>query len=75
MKVKLTEYGAAAAGPIDLRREDDRGAALAARARLGDYDEGQHSLELMMDETLTQRTCAARTDQGATGSKLRLSDG
>lgn len=36
---KLTDYGAAAEAPITMTHEDDRGALLASRARLGDYDE------------------------------------
>lgn len=39
VKVKLTEFGAASP-TSGISREDERNAALAARAQKGDYDEG-----------------------------------
>lgn len=38
--VKINEFGAAAPEESRSTKEDERSAALAARARLGDYDEG-----------------------------------
>jgi hypothetical protein len=37
-EVKLTDFGAAK--PTGLSKEDERSAALAARAQKGDYDDG-----------------------------------
>lgn len=38
-EVKLTDFGAALP-TVGLSKEDERSAALAARAQKGDYDEG-----------------------------------
>jgi len=38
-EVKLTNFGAAK--PTGLSKEDERSAALAARAQKGDYDDGR----------------------------------
>jgi hypothetical protein len=38
-EVKLTDFGAASP-TVGLSREDERSAALAARAQKGDYDDG-----------------------------------
>jgi hypothetical protein len=42
-EVKLTEFGAASPS-LPLSKEDERSAALAARAQRGDYDDGMHQL-------------------------------
>lgn len=39
-EVKLTDFGAASP-PIPVSKEDERSAALAARAQKGDYDDGR----------------------------------
>lgn len=41
-EVKLTDFGAAK--PTGLSKEDERSAALAARAQKGDYDDGIYTL-------------------------------
>lgn len=38
---QINEFGAAASDGSRGDKEDEKGAALAARARLGDYDEGK----------------------------------
>jgi hypothetical protein len=50
-QVKLTEYGAAS-DAFAPTKEDERSAALALRARQGDYDDGifpQYSSLLLLD--------------------------
>ena len=41
--MKLTDFGAASPS-AGLSKEDERSAALAARAQKGDYDEGIHAV-------------------------------
>ncbi|KAL1303884.1 hypothetical protein AAFC00_000338 [Neodothiora populina] len=59
---KINEFGAAAADGSRSTKEDERGAALAARARLGDYDE-----ELILEQLARNRVFL--TDEGL--GKLR----
>jgi len=43
-EVKLTDFGAASP-TVGLSREDERSAALAARAQKGDYDDGMDPIQ------------------------------
>lgn len=70
--MKLTEFGGASP-TVGLSKEDERSAALAARAQKGDYDDGMDAT--LYSESTVSDWISRRLDPRTISKKSGLLDG